>query len=252
MFEKGALAILTDEGSASASEILAGAIQDWDRGTIIGRRTFGKGLVQEQFDLNNGGALRLTVARYFIPSGRSIQKPYANGREAYDEDIMNRFNHGEFLNQDSIKQTDTVPYKTGNGRKVYGGGGITPDNFMPYDTTRFYGILPALYARNTFGNFIYKYYSEHLNDFKRFKTPEDFRKQYQLDNSIYNAFKTFVQADSIKGIDRITAKEETEIKTRLKALFARQLWRNEGFYEVMNETDPMVERAIKEVQKREE
>jgi len=252
MFEKGALAILTDEGSASASEILAGAIQDWDRGTIIGRRTFGKGLVQEQFDLNNGGALRLTVARYFIPSGRSIQKPYANGREAYDEDIMNRFTHGEFLNQDSIKQTDTVPYKTGNGRKVYGGGGITPDIFMPYDTTRFSGILPALYARNTFGNFIYKYYSEHLNDFKRFKTPEDFRKQYQLDNSIYNAFKTFAQADSIKGIDRITAKEEAEIKTRIKALFARQLWRNEGFYEVMNETDPMVERAVKEVQKREE
>lgn len=247
LFERGKLAILTDEGSASASEILAGAIQDWDRGVIIGRRTFGKGLVQEQFDLSNGGALRLTVARYYIPSNRSIQKPYTNGRDAYDEDIVNRFNHGEFVNRDSIKPTDTVPYRTSKGRIVYGGGGITPDIFIPFDTSRFSPALTELYTRNTFGDFAYQYYNNHQDELKRYKDAGSFNKQFQVSNDLYNEFREFARKDSIIRIDKLTAKDETEIRNRIKAVIARQLWRTEGYYEVSNSFDPLVRRAVEEL-----
>jgi carboxyl-terminal processing protease len=248
LFEKGALAILTDEGSASASEILSGAVQDWDRGTIIGRRTFGKGLVQEQFDLSNGGALRLTVARYYIPSGRSIQKSYSNGREAYDEDIMNRFNHGELLNKDSIKPADTIPYKTAKGRIVYGGGGITPDIFMPFDTTSFSRVLTEMYTRNTFSNFAYQYYNTHQEALSRYKDASNFTRQFSVDNELYNTFLDFAGKDSIHT-ERITPKDKAEIQDRIKTMLARQLYRSEGFYEVINATDPVVKRAVSELEK---
>ncbi|MBV7532810.1 S41 family peptidase [Chitinophaga sp. sic0106] len=244
MFEKGALAILTDEGSASASEIVAGAIQDWDRGTIIGRRTFGKGLVQEQYDLDNGGALRLTVARYYIPSNRSIQKPYGNGHAAYDDDITERFTHGELVNKDSIRITDTVPYKTHSGRRVYGGGGITPDIFVPFDTSRFSTTLMAIYTRNTFSNFAYQYFTSHKDAFKQYKDAQDFTNKFQTTPDIFNEFKAFAKTDSIPGMDKISAKDEAEIKSRIKALMARQLYRTEGFYETINTTDPVVKKAL--------
>lgn len=247
LFERGELAVLTDEGSASASEILAGAIQDWDRGLVIGRRTFGKGLVQEQFDLSNGGALRLTVARYYIPSGRSIQKPYNNGRDAYDEDIVNRFNHGEFLNRDSIKPTDTIPYRTAKGRIVYGGGGITPDIFIPFDTSRFSTALTELYTRNTFSDFAYQYYNNHQDDLKRYKDAGAFNKQFQVSGELYNDFREFARKDSITHIEQLTAKDEVEIRNRIKAVIARQLWRTEGYYEVSNAFDPLVRKAVEEL-----
>ncbi|CAL1519968.1 S41 family peptidase [Chitinophaga sp. MM2321] len=249
MFEKGGLAILTDEGSASASEILAGAIQDWDRGVIIGRRTFGKGLVQEQYDLDNGGALRLTVARYYIPSGRSIQKPYGNGHANYDDDIIDRYNHGEMVNKDSIKITDTVLYKTHEGRRVYGGGGITPDIFIPFDTSRFTPTLTAIYTRNTFSNFVYRYFTAHKDDFKQYKDAEAFAKTFQTSPELLNEFKEYAKKDSIPGLDRLSIHDETEIRTRLKAMLARQLWRTEGFYETVNATDPMVKKALEVLEK---
>lgn len=249
LFEKGALAILTDEGSASASEILAGSVQDWDRGVIIGRRTFGKGLVQEQFDLSNGGALRLTVARYYIPSGRSIQKPYTNGREAYEEDITNRFNHGEFVNKDSVKPIDTVPYKTAGGRVVYGGGGITPDIFIPFDTARFSPVLTEMYTRNTFANFAYQYYSNRTEDFSRYNDAVTFNKNFRTGDAIYNDFLQFARKDSIVNTGKINNRDEAEIRNRIKAMLARQLWRNEGFYEIINEDDDMVQRAVQELKK---
>ncbi|NSL90553.1 S41 family peptidase [Chitinophaga sp. Mgbs1] len=249
MFESGPLAILTDEGSASASEILAGAIQDWDRGTIIGRRTFGKGLVQEQYDLDNGGALRLTVARYFIPSGRSIQKPYSKGNDAYDEDIMERFNHGELVNKDSIRITDTLPYTTASGRRVYGGGGITPDVFVPFDTARFSKTLTALYTRNTISNFVYQYYTSHKEDFKRYKDAGDFVQSFQLSPALLNDFREFAKKDSIPGLDKLSGHDDTEIRTRLKAMMARQLYNKEGFYETINTTDPVVKKALETLDK---
>ncbi|WP_236059582.1 S41 family peptidase [Chitinophaga rhizophila] len=250
LFEKGGLTILTDEGSASASEILAGAVQEWDRGTIIGRRTFGKGLVQEQFDLSNGGALRLTVARYYLNSGRSIQKSYADGRDAYDDDIMNRYNHGEFVSQDSIHQKDTIAYKTAAGRVVYGGGGITPDIFIPFDTARFTNVLTAMYSRSTFSNFAYQYYNSHKSEFTQYKDATAFTNQYQLPNEVYNDFKTFAIKDSIRNVAAINAHDEKEIKTRLKALLARQLWGYAGFYEALNKDDEMMRKAVDVLQKK--
>lgn len=248
MFEKGGLTVLTDEGSASASEILAGAIQDYDRGLIIGRRTFGKGLVQEPFQLNNGGTLRLTIARYYLPSGRSIQKSYKNGREAYDEDLTERYNHGEFLNGDSIRQADTVQYRTAKGRIVYGGGGITPDIFMPFDTSRYSTALTELYTRTVFSDFVYHYYVAHRNDFAPFKTPENFNSQFTVTPDLYNQFLAYAAQEKIK-VNTITVHDEPEVKTRLKAMFARQLWRAEGFYQVSNGNDPVIKRAVQELQK---
>ncbi|WP_291917044.1 S41 family peptidase [Chitinophaga sp.] len=248
MFERGALAVLTDEGSASASEILAGAVQDWDRGTIIGRRTFGKGLVQEQYDLDNGGALRLTVARYYIPSGRSIQKPYGKGLD-YDDDIAERYHHGEMVNKDSIKITDTVPYKTASGRRVYGGGGITPDIFMPFDTSRFTPTLTAIYTRNTFSNFAYQYYTSHKEVFGPYKDAATFAKNFQTTPALMDDFKTYAKKDSVPGLDHLNAKDEVEIRNRLKAMLARQLFRTEGYYEAINAADPVVKKALEVVEK---
>lgn len=243
VFEKGALAILMDEGSASASEVLAGAVQDWDRGEIIGRRSFGKGLVQEPFDLSNGGTLRLTVARYYLPSGRSIQKSYQNGREAYEEDIANRYSHGEFLNRDSIHPVDTVPYKTSGGKIVYGGGGIMPDVFIPFDTTRYSPLLTELYTRNIFGDFVYEYYTENAASFKQYKDAATFNTQYNPGSDIINRFKAFAK------IGNMTAKDEKEIKLRIKALIARQLWRSEGYYMVNNTDDPVISKAVEALAK---
>ncbi|QEH41052.1 S41 family peptidase [Chitinophaga sp. XS-30] len=248
LFEKGGLSILLDEGSASASEVLAGAIQDHDRGTIVGRRSFGKGLVQEPFDLSNGATLRLTIARYYLPSGRSIQKSYQNGREAYEEDIANRYSHGEFLNRDSIHPIDTVPYKTDKGRTVYGGGGIMPDIFIPFDTTRYSALLTDLYTRNVFGDFVYEYYTAHAGDFSSYKDAESFNRQFHTDDALLQAFRAHASRMGI-AMSGMNAKDELEIRTRLKALLARQLWRSEGFYMVINSMDPVISRAVEELNK---
>ena len=228
--------------------MLAGAVQDWDRGEIIGRRSFGKGLVQEPFDLSNGGTLRLTVARYYLPSGRSIQKSYQNGREAYEEDIANRYSHGEFLNRDSIRPIDTVKFETAGGKTVYGGGGIMPDVFVPFDTTRYSNMLTQLYNRNIFGDFIYEYYTAHAGDFKKYKDAVAFNNEFAVDNGLMSAFRTHA-ANAKVDMGKMTAKDEAEVKLRLKALLARQLWRSEGFYIVTNTTDPVLQRAIEALNK---
>ena len=157
-FESGKLILLVDEGTASASEILTGALQDWDRATIVGRRTFGKGLVQEPFELNDGSELRLTIARYYTPLGRSIQKPYNKGREAYNEEVYDRFHNGEMLHGDTTSVHAGPVFRTPAGRQVYGGGGITPDVFVAVDTTQIARSVSALYISGTLNNFIYEYY----------------------------------------------------------------------------------------------
>jgi carboxyl-terminal processing protease len=246
LFEQGKLMLLVDEGSASASEVVAGALQDWDRATIIGRRTFGKGLVQEQYTLTGGAALRLTVARYYTPAGRSIQKSYANGRDLYNEEVMERFHNGELIHPDTLKAIQGEVYKTKGGRRVYGGGGITPDIFVPYDTSGFSTDLSAVFYNQHFGKFIYSYYVENKRYFSQFKDPADFNRRYQPGPGTLNSLKDYLEKNSV-SMPALPAKDKTELERRIKAWMARQIWRMPGYYEVNNSYDKTVEKALEEI-----
>ncbi|HUR11120.1 MAG TPA: S41 family peptidase [Flavitalea sp.] len=248
LFEKGRLIVLVDEGSASASEVVAGALQDWDRATIIGRRTFGKGLVQEQFNLSNGAALRLTVARYYTPTGRSIQKPYVAGRDAYNEEVATRFQNGEVLHPDSVFVEKGPAFKTTRGKTVYGGGGITPDIFVPFDTTGFTGDLSALFYDQAFGKFIYRYYIQHKNDFDQYKNPADFSIRYTDTKTALNDLFQLVGSDSLR-IENLSEHDQTELEKRIKTWLARQIWRMDGYYQVNNSYDEVVRRALDELKR---
>lgn len=249
IFEQGKLVVLVDEGSASASEVLTGALQDWDRAEVIGRRTFGKGLVQEQYSLNDGSALRLTIARYYTPLGRSIQKPYDKGVESYNEELYSRYHNGSLLNADSNKLTTGQAYHTPDGKLVYGGGGITPDIFVPIDTNGISHEVSRLYMRNTIGNFVYRYYVDHLQYFKSFSNPSDFDEKFEISDKVWNALDAFALKDSIQ-VQKLTKNDRSFVARRLKSLFARQQWRNEGYYEVFNASDPMIQRALEELKKK--
>ena len=244
LFETGQLVVLSDEGTASASEILAGALQDWNRAIIIGRRTFGKGLVQEQYDLSDGSALRLTVARYFTPVGRSIQRPYINGGKAYYDEVTQRFHDGEVVNADSVKNDTTKIYKTQNGKIVYGGGGITPDIFVAFDTTTSAAIiLTKLYYKGSIGEFAYKYYLRNKDELKHYKDAIDFTNNFNLADKDWTLFSEQVKKDSI-DMGNISEKEKRELTSRIKSSIARQLWRNQGYYQSMNSQDEVVKKAM--------
>ncbi len=242
LFEKGKLIVLVDETSASASEVLSGALQDWDRATIVGRRSFGKGLVQQQFQLSDGSAVRLTIARYYTPLGRNIQKPYNKGKKVYEEELVERFHDGEVVKGDTGKH-DSKPYKTPGGRIVYGGGGITPDVFVPYDTTKMDSSLMKLYYKNTLSNFVYHYYINNSALFSAVTSTAEIPGKFMTGEHDWQAFAAFAQRDSITvaGLD---SKDKTELTKRLQALMARQLWRNQGYFEVMNRNDSTVLKAM--------
>lgn len=242
LFEKGNLTLLVDEGSASASEVLAGALQDWDRATIVGRRTFGKGLVQEQFELSDGSALRLTVARYYSPLGRNIQKSYKEGYSKYEEEVTKRFHNGEVLKGDTTKQSGPA-YKTPKGRIVYGGGGITPDIFVSFDTSSMGKEAMKLYIKGTLSNFIYTYWLRNKQQFEQFKNSEDLANKFKATEAEWNALKTFAAKDSI-DITLLKPKDKADIMQRMPALIARQMWRTEGYYKVINRTDSFVQKAL--------
>jgi carboxyl-terminal processing protease len=248
LFEAGKLVILVDEGSASASEVLAGAVQDWDRGTIIGRRTFGKGLVQEQYNLRNGAALRLTVARYYTPAGRSIQKSYAAGRAAYQDEVTGRFHNGEVVHADTLKAAFGKPYKTKGGRTVYGGGGITPDVFVPFDTTAYSPAMGSLFYDGKFTRFIYQYYMNRQDYFNKFKTPAEFVSGFRDSTDAWNRLVAFMKNENV-NIENLPAADRREVEKRIKTWMARQLWRMQGYYEVHNQYDQAVIRALAEVKK---
>jgi carboxyl-terminal processing protease len=242
LFEQGALALLVDEGSASASEVLSGALQDWDRATIIGRRTFGKGLVQEQFELTDGSALRLTVARYYTPLGRNIQKSYKDGYDKYEEEVADRFHNGEVLKGDTTKKAGPA-FKTPKGRIVYGGGGITPDIYVPFDTVSMSKEVMKLYMKGTLSNFIYTYFIQHKQEFAKYKKSSDLATSFKAGETQWDSLKSFATRDSV-DLNKATAKDKAAIIKRIPSLIARQLWRYEGYYEVMNQSDDFVQKAL--------
>lgn len=243
LFEKGSLIVLCDEGTASASEILMGALQDWDRATVIGRRSFGKGLVQEQYDLSEGSALRLTIARYFTPVGRSIQRSYKNGEKAYYNEIINRFHDGEVVTMDSVKNDTSQIFKTNKGKILYGGGGITPDIFVAMDTKSSYAFLKKLYSKGTIGDYAYLYYLKNIEDVKQYKTPKSFITKFILTEENWKHFIDRAKNDSI-DFKTISLKEKHDLEQKIKAGIARQIWRNEGFYESINQQDSTIKIAL--------
>jgi carboxyl-terminal processing protease len=243
LFEKGPLVVLADEGSASASEVLIGALQDWDRATIIGRRTFGKGLVQEQYDLSDGSALRLTIARYYTPVGRSIQRPYNNGDKAYYEEINNRFHDGEVISPDSIKNDTSKIFKTVGGRKVFGGGGITPDIFVALDTSGYDNEDAKIYTKGTMETFAYKYFLQNRSQLNTYKSSIDFAKNFAFNDNDWQQFIALATKDSIQ-LNNISAKQKTAAEEHLKSFLAHELWFNEGFFEVLNTDDNGIKKAL--------
>lgn len=247
VFETGKLVVLVDELSASASEILAGALQDWDRATIVGRRTFGKGLVQEQYSLSDGSAIRLTIARYYTQSGRSIQRPYDKGKKIYMEEIKERYEHGEIINPDSLHMSKEQTFKTAGGRTVYGGGGISPDVPVPVDTSSFAHAVTRLYLDGRFNAFVYQYYIAHLSQFQGYTSPTDFAAKFQNTGDAWNSLVQHALQDSIY-LSKVPAADKKNIEQRIKAYLARLKWRTQGFYEVYNLYDPVFLKA-KEVMK---
>ncbi len=244
-FEKGRLVVLVDEGSASAAEILAGAIQDWDRGVLIGRRTFGKGLVQEQYEMTDGAGLRLTVAKYYTPSGRCIQRSYANGRVAYMEDYQKRFVSGE-LNGKEIKQkTDTTPFYTANNRLVYGGGGIKPDIFVPYDTIKTSRQLESLIYSEAAKTAIWDYFINNRDSLRKVPV-NDFIKNFHDEDAIIKSYFTMVSPKDRQNVARILAKKEKLVvfKNQIKAQLARFLYHENGYYAVSLTDDNMIKKSI--------
>jgi carboxyl-terminal processing protease len=249
LFEKGKLIVLTDEGTASASEVLVGALQDWDRATIIGRRSFGKGLVQEQFTLSDGSALRLTIARYYTPTGRSIQKPYnTQNHDSYNEEVMNRFHDGEVLHGDTSGNHAGKIFKTHGGRTVYGGGGITPDIFVAFDTATVDRNVTALYVNNTLTRFAYSYYIQHLPEFKQYKNATDFAAGFHDEDKLWKSLSDYAAKDTI-NLKTIPEKDKKLLLLRTKAILGRQAWRLEGYFEVTNSFDPVIKKAMEEINK---
>jgi carboxyl-terminal processing protease len=242
VFERGKLAVLIDEMSASASEIMAGALQDWDRALIVGRRSFGKGLVQEQYQLSDGSAIRLTVARYYTPLGRSIQRPYDKGKKIYMEDLLDRYNNGEMISPDSAHVDNGKQYTTKGGKKVYGGGGIMPDVFVPLDTTSYTTSITRLYLDGRFNNFVYQYYIGHMPEWQKYRSPADFATRFRNTADAWAELVNYAQKDSIR-LDNVPAKDKAAVQDRMKAYLARFKWRTQGFYQVMNETDDIVKAA---------
>lgn len=244
LFEEGSVIVLINEGSASASEILAGAVQDNDRGLIVGRRSFGKGLVQMPIDLSDGAELRLTIARYFTPSGRSIQKPYTEGYEAYERDQLIRFEQGEFFSADSIKFNDSLKYQTKKGRTVYGGGGIMPDYFVPLDTTMNSAYVNKLFSSDTSREYLLDYVSKNKGNFSKLSVG-DYYKTFRVSDAMLMDLVGFGKKNKVDFDAKDFAKSKEYLRILIKAHLGRQLYDDSAFYKVINDINEVYQQAIK-------
>jgi len=247
-FEEIPLAVLVDEGSASASEIIAGAMQDNDRGAIVGRRSFGKGLVQEHVDLPDHSAVRLTTARYYTPSGRSIQRPYGEGID-YSDDFEARFEHGELLSADSIELDSTQVFTTLEGRKVFGGGGIMPDIFVPTDTAEGSNYLTELFFSGALNQFAFDVADRDRSRLLALGSPEAFGQRYQISDALLEELGRYARKQGMATPAAELQRSRGQIADRLKAGIARNIWGNTGYYWIMLDDDRIYERAKTELAK---
>ncbi len=243
-FETQPLVVLINEWSASASEIIAGAVQDNDRGLVIGRRSFGKGLVQEQVKLVDGSAMRLTVARYYTPTGRSIQKPYENGQDEYFHDFMQRFLNGELEDPDNIKFDDSLRFETPGGRIVYGGGGIMPDIFIPLETSEQTSFFNQASNRGLIYRFAFDHADKNRSSLASYGSAERFVERFQVDADLFNQFMRFAEAEGLKPSSEYLAASDPLIRNHLKAYIGRNVYGSEAFFPVLHLIDPGVKKAV--------
>ena len=247
--QKMPLVVLVDEGSASASEIFAGAIQDNDRGTIVGRRSFGKGLVQQPIEFSDGSAIRLTIARYYTPSGRCIQKPYEKGKESeYELDLLTRYEHGEFFSADSIKQDETEVYHTRLGRPVYGGGGIMPDIFVPQDTTGMTSYFRMAANRGLIIRYTFDYTDQNRSTLQKYDTPEKM-EAYLKGQNLLNKFAAWAEKKGLKRRNNLMMKSRRLFEMSLYGNIIYNMLGMEAYVEYLNESDKTVLKAVEILEK---